>query len=158
MNSITLDDFVGIFNVGQKSSVYVQSMMDSLIDIYKDEYLSKLFGKTLFEDYKDNMSDSKYDDINDVLNGDKSPMIAYIYFHYLNQNQSFSTGTGQRRANNANSEPTPSAYRAIDTWNIVANGTRSIRRLVYNNDHLRAIANPNEMDFYLTNTLNPFDL
>ena len=158
MNAISISDFVGVFNVGQKSSDYVQAIVDNLIDIHSEEYLISAFGRSLYDHYKDNSTDSMYDEINDILNGTSSPIVAYIYFHYLKESQSFATGTGQKRLLGANSDSTPVAYKAVSTWNFVNKGTRDIRIAIYNSVDIRPYANPSEMCLDLISRLNPHDL
>lgn len=153
-----LDDFIGIFNIGQKSSVAVQEKVEYFINLYEPEYLIKCMGKDLYDDFINNPIDVKYIDIMDVLNSLESPLIAYIHFHYVRGGNDFNSGTGIKRPNASNSSDTPSSYTAVRSWDWVIKGTREIRTLIYNDSDLRNIANPKQMSLDLIKKINNFDL
>lgn len=134
--------FFGELEIPQVTEAYVQSYVTSLIQEHEPRFLEQLFGYAMYKDYLANQAASKYQDI---INGKeytdaagvlrkwkglkyatlagpppakfKSAIANYIYFRYMQDSQTASTGTGEKGIE-ANSTIVASPWsKMVRSWN-----------------------------------------
>lgn len=141
MATIDTSYFYGELSIAQISQVEIAASLQIIIDSREDELLLKLLGYELYKAYKAGVTGStqKYLDIRDgkeytdtsgnltkwvglkfaIGNAKKSLIANYVYYHYLADNASFTTGSGEKKTDLAiNVSPEMKMIRA---WNEMVN-------------------------------------
>ena len=110
MSIVNVSDFKGKNTIAQTEQANVASVVQAYIDRLEPEYLRKVLGVTLYDLYNAGIiaNDAKYlaiknganytDSYGDVVyyEGLKQPILNYIYFHYLKNNTTATTGSGEK--------------------------------------------------------------
>lgn len=111
------------------------------IDEHEERLLTDLLGYSLYKDYKAGIAagspDPKWLAIRDGLEytnragilskwrglkftdgtAKKSLIANYIYWHWMDNEQTITTGTGEKKAKNQNADHATPAYKMVSAWN-----------------------------------------
>lgn len=124
MSIITTSDFVGKHEL--TINTFTTAKLQSYIDRYENEYISKLLGVELKDLYLVDINASPYDSITNPFilqsscgkiydsKGIKSMLLGFIYFDYTRDILTSQTITGAVRAQNENSD-SPSVFESL-SW------------------------------------------
>jgi hypothetical protein len=141
MATIDTSYFYGELSIAQISQAEIAASLQIIIDSREDELLLKLLGYELYKAYKAGViaTTQKYIDIRDgkeytdrngnltkwvglkfaIGTAKKSLIANYVYWHYLTDNASFTTGSGEKKTDLAiNVSPDMKMIRA---WNEMVN-------------------------------------
>jgi hypothetical protein len=146
MATIDASYFFGELNVAQKSDSSVGGSLSIFIDEHEERLLTGLFGYELYKAYKTGIAvlptpDPKWTDIRDgkeytnrsgILTkwkglkftdgtAKKSLVANYVYWHWMQNEISVTTGTGEKVASNQNAINAPSAVKMVRAWNQMVN-------------------------------------
>lgn len=128
MSIITPNDFKGGEQaIAQLSNLGVQENVQSFIDEYETEFLKKLLGVDLYNDFIAGLAlepiPEKWVQLRDET--DLKMMIkCYVYYHYMESETTTTSGTGVIKAKNENSIPANNWDKLVKAWNRMANATR----------------------------------
>lgn len=134
--------FFGPLLIAQKSDSSVSSSLSSFIDQYEEELLTDLFGYELYKAYKTGIAvaptpDAKWTSIRDgkeytnrsgILTrwkglkftdgaAKKSLIANYVYWHWMRNEATATTGTGEKVANAQNASNASGYRKMVDAWN-----------------------------------------
>lgn len=143
MSIVNISDFKGRYTIAQSEQPNVASVVQAYIDRYEPEYLKKVLGVTLYQQYNagilannavylairngDNYTDY-YGDIA-FYDGLKQPIINFIYFHYLKDNTTFTTGSGEKVIDKAIA--VSSIDKQVRAWNEMVEVNKKLRWYLY---------------------------
>ena len=120
-------DFFGDIAIAQVEQNTVSTTVLQYIDKYEPEYLRYIMGEQLYAAYLLAPNTQEYIDIRDGVvyvgldglnynwQGLKRGILLYVYYHYLRDTTTFTTGSGQKTVAYGNSES--SVPKQIRAWN-----------------------------------------
>lgn len=127
------------------SGVAVDVINDDLnnyIDIYENEYLSKMFGDVMYLELIEYLESrtieederiEKWERLIPLLDGSGvskiSPIACYVYFHYVRNNQTISTHIGTMM-NDSDNPIVSSSNNSITAWNQMARMNMKIENTI----------------------------
>lgn len=138
MATIDATYFFRHLTVAQKSDANVSSSLTSFIEEHEDQLLLDLFGYDLYKAYKAGAGTTqKYTDIRDgkeyttragistkwrglkytVGTAKHSLIAAYVYWNWMRNEATVTTGTGEKTANAQNADNASPARKMVDAWN-----------------------------------------
>jgi hypothetical protein len=139
MATIDASYFFGPLHVAQKSDSAVSGSLTMFIDEHEDRLLTDLLGYDLYKAYKAGIANSTqiYKDIRDgkeytnragistkwrgliytVGSAKKSLIANYVYWHWMQNEVSSTTGTGEKVAANQNAVNVSPAGKMVEAWN-----------------------------------------
>ena len=139
--TIDISFFFGTLNIAQKSTTSVQSDVDASISILEPEFLTSLLGFKLYDAYKAGIEagspaanwtalrdgkaytnragvDAKWQGLKYTAGSQKKSLIAnYVYWHWLKNEATMTTGTGEKVANNQNASNASPIHKQVAAWN-----------------------------------------
>lgn len=146
--------FQGDFNIAQLGQLAVQEKLNTYIDKYEVEYLKAVLGYKLYKAFTEGLlidpidpkwlalrDGGEYTDRNGytakwegLTAVDTSPITAYVYFHFVNSEVSFLSGSGPVVAKTENStRAMPSPFQA-EAWNAMVEQNRVLGEFILDND------------------------
>lgn len=119
--------------------------LNSYIDIYEDEYLSKMFGDVMYGELieylesrptEEDDRDERWERLIRLLDGSGisklSPIACYVYFHYVRNNQTIATHIGTMM-NESDNPIVSSNSNSITAWNQMVRLNMKIENTIANN-------------------------
>lgn len=116
-------------NIANIDTLPVQERVNGFIDKYTKKFLKQLYGDNMGQLFIDALptldNTSRFyalatdDDFKDSL-------ASYVYYWYMRDGVSFSSGQGEKRAQASNSIDTEMGYKVSRAWNEMVNYCRSI--------------------------------
>lgn len=132
---VTTADFVGENAIAQVEQPNVAAEVNLFIDKYEPEYLHKVLGLALFDAYTAGIiaEDPIYIALRDGgtyisyaelrrYEGLKPGIINYVYYHYIRNHVTYTTGTGEKAINN----PVDSTHKQVRAWNDMVEHNRGL--------------------------------
>lgn len=113
-NLIDKTFFVGDLDVAQVSQANVEAELVAYITRLEPEYLNLLMGSALAAAFVAGIAGAPYLELAPVV---KRGIACYVYFHYMRQKATVSTGTGEKVAKAANSIDATPYFKAARAWN-----------------------------------------
>lgn len=183
MATIDASYFSGGLTIAQKSDSAVGTTLTWFIDQGEEKVLSDLLGYELYKNYKTGIAavspDAKWADLrdgkeytnrNEVLSkwkglkftsgtAKKSLIANFVYFNYMQDQFSITTGTGEKQATNQNAINATAGVKMVRAWNEMVGMNRELVEFLLSNqdtytefmDHYSRCI-PNYL-FYKINTL-----
>lgn len=133
-NIVTISDFKVPYSIAQAEQANVAAVIQEYIDRYEPEYLNNLLGVELYGLYK--ATPGNYPELNagaSYVNeygvlvqqyGLKSGIVPYVYYFYLRERETFTTGSGEQKVNKGN--PQTGLYKQVNAWNDMVTKTWQI--------------------------------
>jgi hypothetical protein len=126
--------FRGELLIGNRGSSEVQDALTYFIDKYEKQYLETLLGKPLSDEFIAGIAvlptpDAKWTALENQLVDNTlklSPIANYTYCWYQNDSTTSTSGTGEVKAKNENSEPISSVDKEVKMWNEMVTKSRDI--------------------------------
>jgi hypothetical protein len=143
MPFVQISDFIGEVVIAQTEQVNVATTVNRYIAKYETEYLKKVLGHTLFAQYNAGIiantpaylelrNGGTYTDLHGdtvIYEGLKEAIVNYIYFHYIRDTVTFTTGGGEKKT-----DP-PRAVSSLDkqvrAWNRMTVLSKAARCFIY---------------------------
>lgn len=132
MSIITPTDFKGENIIGQIETQPVRANVQSFIDKYETKFLKELLGLTLYQEFIDGITpveilpttvpptyepiDPKWISLRDETDL-KTMIVDYVYYWYMRNSTTFTSGTSEVKAKNSNSTPVNSIDKQVRAWN-----------------------------------------
>ena len=143
MSLVNVSDFIGRYTIAQTEQPNVAAVVQQYIDRYETEYLKKVLGVTMYINYKAGITASNpiYTALRDGDNytdyygetmfyeGLKQPILNYIYFHYLRDNVTFTTGSGEKEIQKGHA--VSSIEKQVRAWNEMVAVNKKLRWYLY---------------------------
>jgi len=157
-NLIDISFFFGNLHIAQKSDAAVSSSLNWFIDEYEPRLLTDLLGYELYEAYKTGIAagspDAKWTDLRDgkaytnragitvkyqglkwsIGGSKKSPIANYVYWYWMENQVSDSTGTGEKVTDAQASAGVSPATKMIRAWNQMADWNRELLEFLLSNE------------------------
>lgn len=129
MATIDISYFFGDLTIAQKSTDSVASALQWHIDQREPEFMELLLGKALYILYK--ATPGNYADLTAMLfkvNGTSkiSPVANYIYYWYMRNAASKTTGTGEKVVKAENAVDNSAHLKAMRAWNEMVSMNKKI--------------------------------
>ena len=147
MSIVTTSDFVGQITIAQIEQDNVAATVQRYIDKYEPEYLEKVLGHTLYETYKVQIGLTPTNPLYTALRdggvytdwygdqvkyaGIKEAIANYIYYHYIRDNATFTTGSGEKTIEKGNA--VSSVDKQVRAWNEMVRINKQLRAYIYAN-------------------------
>lgn len=109
----------------------IGSRIESFIQRYEPEYLRKLLGEELYNDF---LANGNWDELKEILVDDSakvSPVANYVYFHMVRHSQSTATINGVK--NDGDSNLVNPTQKMVWAWNDMVKQNRRIYMLLCKN-------------------------
>lgn len=129
MQIIDVTAFTLELNIANTDTLPVQERVNGFINKYTKKFLNQLYGKemgTLFVNVLPTLDNTNRfyalatdSDLQDAL-------ASYVYYWYMRDGVSFSSGQGEKRAQASNSTDTEMGYKVSRAWNEMVDYTRNI--------------------------------
>lgn len=113
--------------------------LDRFILLYEREYLIKLLGKTLYDEFIAHPTDSWVVDLTSQLRDSTlkiSPIACYIWYWWKCHNTTQTTAQGEAIANNENASMTSPMQRLMKAYNDCVNMTYDVLQWLKDNESL----------------------
>lgn len=129
MRIITVTAFTLELNIANTDQIPVQERVNGFIDKYTKKFLKQLYGDVmgnLFVDalpMLDNTSRFYALATNEDL---QTALASYVYYWYMRDAVSFSSGQGEKRAQASNSTDTEMGYKVARAWNEMVDYCRNV--------------------------------
>lgn len=153
-NIINASFFYGQLEIAQITETSVAATVNRYIDTLEQDFLKKLFGYELSKlflagygavgKYKDLLDGAEYTNrfgvpdkfrglvFSDGEGAKKRSMIAnYIYFYYLRQETTFTTGSGEKEIAAMNAEKASSRMKQVRAWNEMVGWVKELYEFLY---------------------------
>lgn len=181
-NIVTVSDFKGMImipqigspiNTGAETVLPVNSALTELIDEKEPEALTKLFGYNLYRALKNGLAadpiDQRWIDLRDgsetEINGvwkayaGVKPLITrYVYYWWLRENATQSTGVGEAINKTENAYRVGPAQKQVTAWNDMVKSCKSTLDFLYTNQSVYPeFIQPSQngcIEFFLENSCN----
>ncbi len=167
MPIVSTSDFVGELTIAQLEQSSIDADVNQFIVTYEAEYLNKVLGYTLLTAYNTGLAlptpaplyvalrdGGTYVDVyGDTVkyNGLKEAIVNYVYFHYIRNNATFTTGSGEKEIQKA--QAASSLDKQVRAWNRMVSINKSLRAFIRSNPDYGTVNYAyNEMFVYM-NTL-----
>lgn len=165
MSIVNVSDFIGRYMIAQTEQASVASVVQQYIDRYEPEYFKKVLGVSLYQLYtagitasnpiytalRDGDSYTDYYGETMFYEGLKQPIINYIYFHYLRDNTTFTTGSGEKEINKA--IDVSSIDKQVRAWNEMVDVNKKLRWYLFS----KAVIFGN-ITFYYNEMFHPINM
>lgn len=156
-NLIDSSYFIGPLLIGQSDQATVNTVIEQFITRYENEYFLKIMGYNFKKLYEQGLLDDvqKYKDIRDgkeylgayqqtekwrgfkeTAPFKRSPIANYVYFQYMRNHATISSGTGEVKANQQNSRSMSSVNKATLMWNEMVEWNKEFHRFMYWNQEV----------------------
>jgi hypothetical protein len=139
MSIITIADFKGEQNVAQSNNPGVRENLQGFIDKYEPKFLAMLLGSALAKEFVTGLVlvpvvpatdpvtyvpiDPKWLYLRDDTTL-KAMLVDYVYYWYIRDQVTFTSGTGEVKAKNENSSAASSVGKQVMAWNEMADMAR----------------------------------
>lgn len=150
MSIVTTSDFVGQLMIAQIEQANVAVNVQRYIDMYEPEYLQRALGYALYDVYRvqvalptpnpvyvalrDGAVYTDYYGEQRKYSGLKQAAAKYIYYHYLRDNSTFTTGSGEKTIDKGNAAN--SVDKQVRSWNTMVRINKELRAYIYANNAL----------------------
>ena len=118
MSIVSSSDFQGEITIGQLEHRDVKANLNLFIEKYEPEFLDMLLGENLAEKLKDGLAevtpDAKWSTLADKV---RLACANYIYFHYMRDDVTSSTGAGEVIEQTDNAKRTTPHMKLVRAWN-----------------------------------------
>ncbi len=129
-NLVDTTFFVGDITIPNTHKAEVAENLNLFIGRRENELMLKLLGKELYDLYKANPTDPRFVAINDklvyIIDGQKySPIAYYVYWWWMKDKASWTSGVGNIRANSNVAVEVSPAIKMVHAWNTFSEGIRA---------------------------------
>lgn len=152
---VSNDDFVGEIVIAQLSQKAVSDELAVFIDEYEPVFLKLLLGQTLYDEFIAGLGiDEQVEDAENPPTPDQiwldlkaqigKSIAQYIYWQYIKNNNSQTSGIGQTKNGSDNAVPASPRFKMVKAWNKMVGTCFSVVAFI-NNDP------DNYGDYYISN-------
>lgn len=124
MSIITYTDFKGEQNIAGLSNKGTQESLQLFIDEYEPKFLKSLLGNALAEEFITGLAGSGDPVVIDPvwvslrdMPALKTMLVCYVYYWYVRDAVTLTTGTGETKPANENSTVVSSVNKQVKAWN-----------------------------------------
>jgi hypothetical protein len=131
MSLIDKTYFVGELDIANTSNASVEARLQWFIDKYEPEFLLALLGAALYANYIAGIVVTDPDPIPEQwialqdVQGLKEAIACYVYFHYMRDRYTFSTGVGEVKPTAENATQENPSWKITRAWNEMTRWVRS---------------------------------
>lgn len=143
--------FIGELTIANKAVPAVESNLNSIIAVREPEYLKKVMGLAMYRAFMEGLSvespAQKWLDIKDgcdfndecgnlrewpgFVNATKiSPIANYVYYWYLRDQQTYTSGVGEKSSDSQNAKDADPILKFMRAWNTCAELTETLQLLL----------------------------
>lgn len=135
MSIVQPSDFEGKFTLANTTEQYIMDLIQLCIDEREPEMLTKLLGAELYADLLAGLAvtptpDTKWTTLRDKV---FKSIKAYVYWFYMRENATSTTGNGETNAKTANADQTTPIDKMVDRWNEGVKGNYDTVKFVNDN-------------------------
>ena len=131
---------IGVAQMQTVASVNVD--IQRYIAVYQKQYLLEMLGETLAATITEEKALALFVDEALLL----SPLANYVFFHYMRDNASANTPTGEKKMSVANAINISSSGRIANAWNKMVALNISVSNVIINDDSIDKIVIQNDYD------------
>ncbi len=102
-------------------AIEIMTDINAYIEMYEPLYLAAVIGDAQLEDHPE---------VVEILGGVGSPLALYVYFHYMRDNATFNTISGEKIKNTEYSTAASLTNRLVQTWNIMIRANHKIAEML----------------------------
>ena len=118
MSIVQPSDFEGKYTLANTSEAYIDALIQLAIDEYEPTMLTDLLGAELYADFIAGLAQDPVLPKWTALQAKVfKSILCYVYYMYMRDNATSTTGNGETNAKTANAEQTTPIDKMMDRWN-----------------------------------------
>jgi hypothetical protein len=131
---VQVSDFQGKYTLANTTESYVDEIIQLAIDEYEPELLEELLGSVLYQSLIEGLEDDPVEQKwADLATKVKKSIMCYVYWFYIRDNSTFTTGTGEVRPSNQNSDVVSPNTKTYDRWNEMVKNNFEVIKFIREN-------------------------
>lgn len=136
MSLVTPADFIGEQNIPNTDEETTAGKLQWFIDEYEPQLLEVLLGSVLYADYLAGVLidplPQKWADLQQMV---KRPIVCYVYYYFMNDNITYTSGQGASKPKSENAVGVQSWDKMVKAWNTMVNKNKKVREFIANGDY-----------------------